>query len=116
MKMDSRTGYDILKAIEFPWPVAEIVLQHQERLDGSSYPNGLKGKEILLNARILAVADVIEAMSSHRPYRPSLGIDIALEEIEKNRDILYDPEVTDVCLSLFRKKSYNFPKSPSDFI
>ena len=114
--MHPQTGYDILKSIEFPWPIAEIVLQHQERYDGSSYPNGLKGEDILIKARILAVADVIEAMSSHRPYRPSLGIDFALEEIEKNRNILYDPEVTDVCLSLFREKGYKFPKAPSDTI
>ena len=116
IKMHPQTGYDILKSIEFPWPIAEIVLQHQERYDGSSYPNGLKGEEILMKARILAVADVIEAMSSHRPYRPSLGINIALEEIEKNRNILYDPEVTDICLSLFREKGYKFPKAPSDII
>ena len=116
IKMHPQTGYDILKSIEFPWPIAEIVLQHQERYDGSSYPNGLKGEDILIKARILAVADVIEAMSSHRPYRPSLGIDFALEEIEKNRNILYDPEVTDVCLSLFREKGYKFPDAPSDTI
>ena len=114
IKMHPQTGYDILKSIEFPWPIAEIVLQHQERYDGSSYPNGLKGDEILIKARILAVADVIEAMSSHRPYRPSLGIDFALEEIEKNRNILYDPEVADVCLTLFREKGYKFPKAPTE--
>ncbi|NQT65770.1 MAG: PAS domain S-box protein [FCB group bacterium] len=114
IKMHPQTGHDILKSIEFPWPIATIVLQHQERYDGSSYPNGLKGEEILIKARILAVADVIEAMSSHRPYRPSLGIDFALEEIEKNRDILYDPEVSDICLNLFREKGYKFPKAPAD--
>jgi len=114
IKMHPQTGYDILKSIEFPWPIAEIVLQHQERYDGSSYPNGLKGEDIHIKARILAVADVIEAMSSHRPYRPSLGIDCALEEIEKNRDILYDPRVADVCLTLFREKGYKFPKNTSD--
>ncbi len=114
IKMHPQTGYDILKSIEFPWPIATIVLQHQERYDGSSYPNGLKGEEILIKARIIAVADVIEAMSSHRPYRPSLGIDFALEEIEKNRDILYDPEVSDICLNLFREKGYKFPKAPAD--
>jgi PAS domain S-box-containing protein/putative nucleotidyltransferase with HDIG domain len=116
IKMHPQTGYDILKSIEFPWPIAEIVLQHQERYDGSAYPNGLKGKEIHIKARILAVADVIEAMSSHRPYRPSLGIDSALEEIEKNRNILYDPEIADICLTLFREKGYKFPKAPADLL
>jgi HD-GYP domain-containing protein (c-di-GMP phosphodiesterase class II) len=114
IKMHPQTGYDILKSIEFPWPIALIVLQHQERYDGSSYPNGLKGEEIHIKARILAVADVIEAMSSHRPYRPSLGIDTALEEIEKNRDILYDPNVVDVCLNLFKEKGYKFPKAQEE--
>lgn len=116
IKMHPQTGYDILKSIEFPWPIAEIVLQHQERYDGSAYPNGLKGNEIHIKARILAVADVIEAMSSHRPYRPSLGIDFALDEIEKNRNILYDPEVADICLMLFREKGYKFPKAPADLL
>ncbi len=116
IKMHPQTGYDILKSIEFPWPIAEIVLQHQERYDGSSYPNGLKGNEIHIKARILAVADVIEAMSSHRPYRPSLGIDFALDEIEKNKNILYDPEIADICLMLFREKGYKFPKAPADLL
>ena len=116
IKMHPQTGYDILKSIEFPWPIAEIVLQHQERYDGSAYPNGLSGKEIHIKARIIAVADAIEAMSSHRPYRPSLGIDFALEEIEKNRNILYDPEVTDICLTLFREKGYKFPQAPTDML
>ena len=110
IKMHPQTGYDILKSIEFPWPVAEMVLQHQERYDGSSYPQGLKGEDIDLKARILSVADVIEAMSSHRPYRPSLGIDAALEEIEKNRGILYDPDVVDACLILFHEKGFAFSK------
>ena len=95
-----RVGYDILKGIEFQWPVAEIVLQHHERMDGSGYPLGLQGDEILLEARILAVADVIEAMSSHRPYRAALGLDEALEEIRKKRGILFDPVVVDACLDL----------------
>ncbi len=110
IKTHPQTGFDILKSIEFPWPVAEVVLQHQERLDGSSYPQGLKGDEIILNARILSVADVIEAMSSHRPYRPSLGIDAALDEIKKNRGILYDPDVVDACMTLFNEKGFKFPK------
>ncbi len=108
IKTHPQTGYDILKSIEFPWPVAEIVLQHQERYDGSSYPQGLKGDEINIFARILCVADVMEAMSSHRPYRPSLGIDIAIEEIKKNRGILYDPNVVDACMDLFEKDGFQF--------
>jgi PAS domain S-box-containing protein len=101
-----RLGYDILKDVESPWPLAEIVLQHHERMDGSGYPGGLKGEEILMEARILAVADVVEAMASHRPYRPALGIDAALEEIEKNRGLLYDADAVDACLRVFREKGY----------
>jgi PAS domain S-box-containing protein len=108
IKSHSQAGYDILKDIEFPWPVAEVVLQHHERMDGSGYPQGLKGEEILLEARIVSVADVVEAIASHRPYRPALGIETALEEIQKNRGALYDPEVTDACLKLFREKRYVF--------
>ncbi|OGP49713.1 MAG: hypothetical protein A2Y79_05350 [Deltaproteobacteria bacterium RBG_13_43_22] len=104
----SQTGYDILKDIDFPWPLAEMVLQHHERMDGSGYPRGLKGEEICLEARILMVADVVEAMASYRPYRPALGIDAALEEIEKNKGILYDSEVVEVCLELFREKGFSF--------
>ena len=95
-----RVGYDILKGIEFQWPIAKIVLQHHERMDGSGYPLGIQGEEILLEARILAVADVIEAMSSHRPYRAALGLDEALAEIRKNRGVLFDPVVVDACLEL----------------
>ena len=109
IKTHSQSGYDILKDIEFPWPVADVVLQHHERMDGSGYPQGLKGNDILLEARIMAVADVVEAMASHRPYRPSLGIEVALEEIEKNKGILYDDTVADACLRLFREKSYQLP-------
>jgi HD-GYP domain-containing protein (c-di-GMP phosphodiesterase class II) len=108
IKDHSQTGYDILKSIDFPWPIAKIVLQHHERLDGSGYPNNLKGDEIILEARIIGVADVVEAMSSHRPYRPALGRDAALEEISKNKGILYDSEVVDVCLKLFKRKEFKF--------
>lgn len=103
-----QVGYDILKNIEFPWPVAQIVLQHHERMDGSGYPNGLKGDQILLEARIIGVADVVEAMSSYRPYRPAIGIKKALEEIKKKRGILYDPEAVDACLKVFREKKISF--------
>ena len=108
IKEHSRIGYDILKAIDFSYPVANIVLQHHERLNGSGYPQGLKGDKILLEAKIIGVADVVEAMSSHRPYRPALGIDAALEEISQNKGILYDPEVVDACLKLFKEKEFKF--------
>ncbi|MCK5834085.1 HD domain-containing protein, partial [bacterium] len=100
-------GYEILEAIDFPWPISEIVLQHHERLDGSGYPNTLKGKDILLEAKIIAVADVIEAMSSHRPYRPAPGIEAALYEIQKNRGRLYEPKIVDICVELFQKDSFS---------
>ena len=108
IKSHSQIGYDVLKSIDFSYPVANIVLQHHERLDGSGYPNHLKGGQISLEACILGVADVVEAMSSHRPYRPALGIDKALEEISQNKGILYDPEVADTCLKLFKEKGFKF--------
>jgi PAS domain S-box-containing protein len=109
VKLHPQAGYDILKNVDFPWPVAQMALQHHERMDGSGYPNGLKGEEILLEARIMAVADVVEAMSSHRPYRPALGIDQALAEIERGRGTAYDPVAVDACLDLFRNKGYMMP-------
>ena len=108
IKEHPTVGYNILKTVDFPWPIAQIVLQHHERFDGSGYPNGLSGEDILLEARIMAVADVVEAMASHRPYRASLGTDMALKEIVKNRGILYDPQVADVCLRLFNDQGYRF--------
>jgi putative two-component system response regulator len=108
IKMHPQAGYDILKRVEFPWPIAQIVFQHHERLDGSGYPQGLSGGDILLEAKILAVADVVEAMASHRPYRPARGIDQALEEISQNRGVLYDPEVVDACLKVFTEKGFEF--------
>ena len=108
IKMHSQIGYDVLKTIEFPWPVAQIVLQHHERLDGSGYPQGLSADDILLEARILAVADVVEAMASRRPYRPPRGLDKALEEISQNSGILYDAEAVDACLKLFTEKGFEF--------
>jgi PAS domain S-box-containing protein/putative nucleotidyltransferase with HDIG domain len=103
-----QVGYDILKEIKFPWPIAQIVFQHHERMDGSGYPQGLMNEKILLEARVLGLADVVEAMTSHRPYRPALGIEKALEEISKNRGILYDPRVVDACLRLFTEKGFKF--------
>jgi len=108
IKSHPRVGYDILKNIEFPWPIAMIVAQHHERLDGSGYPAGLKGEEILQEARIITVADVVEAMSSHRPYRPSHGVEKALQEIRVNRGTLYDARVVDTCLVLFEDKGFSF--------
>ena len=106
IKEHARQGYEILKDVESPWPLAEMVYQHHERINGSGYPRGLKGEEILVEARILAVADIVEAIASHRPYRPSLGMDAALEEIEKNRGILYDPAAVEPCLRLIREKRF----------
>ncbi|PKN51593.1 MAG: PAS domain S-box protein [Deltaproteobacteria bacterium HGW-Deltaproteobacteria-13] len=106
IKTHAQSGYDILKDIEFPWPISRMVIEHHERIDGSGYPNGLIGANLLLESRILAVADVVEAMASHRPYRAALGIEPALEEIQKNKGILYDAAVADACVRLFRHKGY----------
>ncbi len=106
IKTHPQVGFSILKDIDFPWHIADIVLQHHERLDGSGYPDGLKNGDILLEARIITIADVVEAVASHRPYRPALGIDIALAEIDRNKGVLYDPEATDACLRLFREKGF----------
>ncbi len=112
IKTHAQGGFDILSGIEFSGPVALTVLQHHERLDGSGYPNGLKDGQILPAAKILAVADVVEAMASHRPYRPSLGVEKALNEIERKKGRLYDPAVVDVCLGLFRDKAFSFNTQP----
>jgi PAS domain S-box-containing protein/putative nucleotidyltransferase with HDIG domain len=108
IKVHSQAGYNILKDIDFPWPVADVILQHHERMNGSGYPQHLPGETILLEARILAVADVVEAISSHRPYRPALGISVALDEISKNKGILYDTNVVDACIKLFKEKNFAF--------
>jgi PAS domain S-box-containing protein/putative nucleotidyltransferase with HDIG domain len=108
IKVHPETAYEILKDVEFPWPVADIVLQHHERLDGSGYPNGISGDEIMLEARILAVADAVEAMISHRPYRPGFGVETALTEIENDKHSKYDPAAVDACVSLFREKGFEF--------
>ncbi len=108
LRKHAEVGHDILKTIEFPWPIAQIVLQHHERMDGSGYPNALSGKQILVEARVLAVADVVEAMASHRPYRPALGVDKALGEVTQHRGVLYDPNVVDTCLALFNGRGFNF--------
>jgi len=108
IKNHSQVGYDILKPIKFPWPVSQIVLQHHERLDGSGYPNGLSGKEILIEAKILGVADVVEAMASHRPYRAALGINKALKEISINKGKFYDTEAANACLRVFKDKIFKF--------
>ena len=108
IKTHPQIGYDMLKDIEFPYPIARIVLQHHERLDGSGYPLGLKNEDIILEAKILAVADVVEAIASHRPYRPALGMDIALKEIIQNKGILYDPQVVEACVKLFENNGFKF--------
>ena len=106
IKTHPKIGWDVLKNIDFPWPVAEVVYQHHERLDGSGYPRGLKGDEILLEARIVMVADVVDAMSEFRPYRPALGILPALQEIMKQKGTLFDERVVNTCLKLFLEKNY----------
>jgi PAS domain S-box-containing protein/putative nucleotidyltransferase with HDIG domain len=108
IKMHPQAGYDILKDVKFPWPIADIVLQHHERLDGSGYPHGLKGDHILLESKIMAVADVVEAMTTHRPYRPAMGILAALSEMERGRASAYDPAVVDACKALFAEKGFQF--------
>ncbi len=106
IKMHPRAGYDILKGLKLPWPVARIILQHHERQDGSGYPQGLSGEEIMVEARILAVANVVEAMNAHRPYRPAYDIKEALAEISKYRGAFYDATVVDACLRLFTEKGF----------
>ncbi len=108
IKVHPEVGYNILSAVEFPWPIATIVKQHHERIDGSGYPLGLSKNEILVEARIISVADVVEAMVSHRPYRPALGIEKAIEEISNGSGRLYDPEMTKACLSLIGKGDFSF--------
>jgi putative nucleotidyltransferase with HDIG domain len=103
-----QVGYDIIKNIEFPWPVAKTVLQHHERMNGSGYPQGLQGKYVLLEARILAVADVVESIASFRPYRQALGIKEALKEIAEDKKTLYDNQVVDACLNLFSEQIFSF--------
>jgi PAS domain S-box-containing protein/putative nucleotidyltransferase with HDIG domain len=112
IKEHCQVGYDILRLIEFPWPIAQIVLQHHERMDGSGYPLGLHGEAILPEARILGVADIVEAMASHRPYRPAVGIDQALNEISRKRGLSYDSRVVDACLRVFAKKGFHFKALP----
>jgi PAS domain S-box-containing protein/putative nucleotidyltransferase with HDIG domain len=113
IKTHPQVGYDILKTIKFPWPVAQIVLQHHERLDGSGYPLGLVGDLILKEARILTVADIVEAMSSHRPYRPAQGIDKALAEVMENKGRFYDSDAVDACVRLFRENRFHFTEEPA---
>lgn len=107
IKMHSQMGCDILKNIDFPWPISDIVLQHHEKFDGSGYPNGIKGEDILIQARILTVADVLEAMASHRPYRAALGIEAAFAELRKNRGTHFDPVVVDSCMRVFIEKGFS---------
>lgn len=111
IQIHPRVGYDIVADIDFPWPIARMILEHHERLDGSGYPQGLSREGILPESAILAVADVVEAMSTHRPYRPALGVETALAEITDRRAVLYDPDVVDACLRLFREKGFSLESS-----
>jgi len=106
VKSHAQSGYEMLKDIAFPWPIARMVLEHHERINGSGYPNGKTGDQLLMESRILAVSDVVNGISYHRPYRPALGVDAALYDIRGNRGILYDPEVVDTCLRLINEKKY----------
>lgn len=108
IKEHSQNGFEILKTIAFPWSIAQIVQQHHERLDGSGYPHGLKSEQILLDSKIVAVADVVESMTSHRPYRPGLGLDAALAEIERHKNQLFDPLVVEACIRIFREQDFHF--------
>ena len=108
VKTHSEIGYNIIKEIDFGFPIAEIIYQHHERLNGSGYPGGLKGSDIMSEAKILAVADTVESMSTHRPYRPALGIDKALKELKEGRGVLYDIDVVDTCIGVFRENKFNF--------
>ena len=105
----ARAGHDILAGIEFPWPVSQAVLQHHERLDGSGYPDGLAGEAISLDARILAVADTVEAMTAHRPYRPGIALERALAEVEHGAGAQFDPDAVSACLRLFREHGWRIP-------
>jgi len=110
IKTHPEVGHNILKTVDFPWPIARMVFQHHERMDGSGYPCGIAGEDILLEARILAVSDIIESMASHRPYRPAVGMDSACEEIFRNRGSLYDADVVDVCHSLIKSGNFQFDR------
>jgi len=108
IKIHPQAGYDILKSIDFPWPIAETILQHHERIDGSGYPKGTKGNEIIIEAKILSVADVLESMASHRPYRPAKGLKLAIAELVSNKGKYYDPHIVDICLKLYKEKKMKF--------
>jgi putative two-component system response regulator len=110
VKAHVQAGFDYLKRVDFPWPVARMVMEHHERMNGSGYPNGLTGGKLLLESRILVVADVVDAIASHRPYRPALGVDSALYDITGNRGILFDTDIVEVCLDLFKNKGYKMPE------
>ncbi len=116
IKTHPQVGYEILRPIEFPWPVAEVVYQHHEKMDGSGYPRGLCGNEILLEAKILAVADVVEAMAFHRPYRAALGIDKALTEIVRGKGRIFEPEVVKACLAIFKGNRYQFESEKGSYL
>ena len=111
IRTHSEVGYEIIKGVDFPWPVAEMVVQHHEWLDGSGYPKNLRGEEIILEARIIAVADAVEAITNHRPYRPALRLEKAMAEIREHQTNRYDPTVVDACIHLFREKGFQWTKT-----
>jgi PAS domain S-box-containing protein len=110
LKTHPQVGYDIMKSIDFPWPIAQIIYQHHERIDGSGYPLGLSKDDILIESQIISIADVVESMASHRPYRPSLGSDVALEEINKNKKVKYNEEIVKICTDLINKEKIDLTK------
>ena len=116
LKTHPKAGYDILESIEFPWPIAKVILEHHERMDGSGYPNGLKGEEISMEARIIAVSDVVEATASRRPYRASKGIEVALDAVRDGSGIIYDSNVVEACIRLFHEKGFSLLDHDSLFI
>jgi HD-GYP domain-containing protein (c-di-GMP phosphodiesterase class II) len=115
IKTHPMVGFEILKTIEFPWPLAKITVQHHERMNGSGYPHRIYGDQILVESRILAVADVVEAMASHRPYRAALGIEAALKEIERNKKSLYDPEVVEACTRILTENRFYFEEKATGY-
>jgi len=108
IQLHPETGYEMLSDIEFPWRIADMIRQHHEKLDGSGYPHGLKGDEILIEARVLTVADIVEAVSNHRPYRAALGVEVAMEIITQERGTKLDSDVVDACISLFKENEFCF--------
>ncbi|MDP4795700.1 MAG: HD-GYP domain-containing protein, partial [Rhodospirillales bacterium] len=113
VKAHPQVGYEILESTSFPWPIKEMILQHHERIDGSGYPNGISGDDIIIEAKVLAVADVVDAMTAHRPYRPAFGIEKAIQELQGGRGALYDSSVVDACVELLSDKAFSWAQLPA---